>query len=132
MILEWPEEFRLQLGRLKAAADKGGERDKAAYIYTLAALTELRNLKEAPREESFTFKIVRQCRKYEVWRVSHPFHPGVAVRVIAWFPSEADTVVVALFSGDKANIGDIFYNSVESRAGVAIQAWKRQKGAENE
>jgi hypothetical protein len=128
MILEWPDEFRRQLDRLKEAAEKGGEREKAAYIYILTALKELRDLDGPLQEESFTFKIVRQCRKHEVWRVSHPYHPGVAVRVIAWFPPQSDSVVVALFSGDKANIGDVFYNSVEMRADVAIQAWKRQKG----
>ena len=71
-----PDEFRRQLDRIKGAADKGGEREKAAYIFTLAALKELRDLDEPPQEESFTFKIVRQCRKHEVWRVSILFIPA--------------------------------------------------------
>jgi hypothetical protein len=62
MILEWPDEFRRQLDRLKEAAATGGEWEKAAYIYTLTALKELRDLDGPLQEESFTFKIVRQCR----------------------------------------------------------------------
>ncbi|THJ66583.1 hypothetical protein E8P82_08585 [Arthrobacter echini] len=86
-----------------------------------------------PTEESATFKIVRQCKAHTVWRVSHPYVKGLAVRVIAWFPPEhKDTVVVALFSGDKSNIGDIFYNSVEDRAKVAIQAWYREQEEKND
>jgi hypothetical protein len=60
-----------------------------------------------------------------VWRVAHPFVEGVAVRLIVWFPSD-DRVVVALFAGDKANIGDVFYDSVGSRADAAIDSWKYQ------
>ena len=63
---------------------------------------------------------------YALWRVSHPYRVGVAVRLICWFPSESDTVVVALFAGDKARIGDAFYNSVGGRADGLIDQWKRE------
>jgi len=43
-------------------------------------------------------------------RVAHPFHAEVAVRLIVWFPpGDPGTVVVALFAGDKARMGDVFY-----------------------
>jgi hypothetical protein len=35
-------------------------------------------------------------------------------------------VVVALFAGDKARIGDAFYNSVGGRADGLIDQWKRE------
>jgi hypothetical protein len=38
----------------------------------------------------------------------------------------ARQVVVVLFAGDKARIGDAFYNSVGTRADALIQQWKRQ------
>ncbi|WP_199238379.1 hypothetical protein [Kribbella steppae] len=50
----------------------------------------------------------------------------MAVRLICWFPPESDTVVVALFAGDKARIGDVFYNSVGARADGLIDQWKRE------
>jgi hypothetical protein len=68
-------------------------------------------------------KRVRQSRRYPVWRTSHPFDEGVAVRVICWFPPGTDVVVVALFAGDKAQMGDVFYNSVGVRADAAIERW---------
>jgi hypothetical protein len=42
------------------------------------------------------------------------------VRIICWFPPGSNRVVVALFAGDKKPIGDVFYNSVVSRADAAI------------
>jgi hypothetical protein len=70
-------------------------------------------------------KRVRQSRRYPVWRVSHPYHPDVAIRVICWFPDDQH-VVVALFAGDKARMGDVFYDSVGPRADIAIDQWKKE------
>ena len=58
--------------------------------------------------------------------MSHPCHPDAAVRLICWFPPGAGTVVVTLFAGDKARIGDVWYSSVASRADPLIDAWKRE------
>ncbi len=73
---------------------------------------------------------MRQSRRYQLWRVSHAYHPRVAVRVICWFPPAADTVVVALFAADKAKLGDVFYDSVATRADPMIDQWKRETGYE--
>lgn len=69
---------------------------------------------------------MRQSKRYPVWRVSHPYREAVAVRLICWFPPGSDTVVVALFAGDKARIGDVFYNSVGTRADALIDQWQRE------
>lgn len=54
------------------------------------------------------------------------------MRLIAWFPPQAPgRVVLALFAGDKARIGDVFYNSVGARADVAIDQWKFQQQQED-
>ena len=47
---------------------------------------------------------------------------GVRRRLIVWFPA-GDHAVVALFAGDKARMGDVFYDSVGTRADAAIDAW---------
>jgi hypothetical protein len=70
-------------------------------------------------------KRVRQSRRYPVWRVSHPYDPDVAIRLICWFPDDQHAVV-ALFAGDKARMGDVFYDSVGTRADVAIDQWKKE------
>jgi len=87
----------------------------------------LQGLNAAPSEESQRCKRVRQSGRHQVWRLSHAFEPGVAVRTICWFdPSEA-TVVVALFFADKASMGDVFYDSVGSRADQEIDLWIQKK-----
>jgi len=55
----------------------------------------------------------------------------VAVRVICWFPTGSDVVVVALFAGDKARMGDVFYNSVGPHADVAIERWIKETEGEH-
>ncbi|EEN86013.1 hypothetical protein ATN38_02560 [Rhodococcus sp. FH8] len=71
-------------------------------------------------------KRVRQSGQHQVWRTAHPFDPDIAFRLICWFPPDSNTVVVALFAGDKSRIGDVFYNSVGPRADAAVRAWKFQ------
>jgi hypothetical protein len=80
----------------------------------LALLQALVDLPEKPAVETATFKRVRQARRHELWRVAHPFRPGVAVRVICWFPDD-ENVVVGLLGFDKKAIGDVFYASAAAR-----------------
>ncbi|WP_225037999.1 hypothetical protein [Mycobacterium canetti] len=49
----------------------------------------------------------------------------MAVRLIVWFPDD-ERAVIALLAGDKAQIGDVFYDSVGVRADAAIDQWKRE------
>jgi hypothetical protein len=83
----------------------------------------LRDLETAPTEDTFTLKRVRQSKRYPVWRVSHPYDPETAVRLICWFDDTSDDVVVALFAGEKMSMGDVFYDSVGSRADATIDEW---------
>jgi len=93
-------------------------------------LEYLRNLPVEPAEDTATLKSVRQSGKYRVWRLSHPFDPNIAVRTICWFDPDLQTIVVVLFAADKAKMGDIFYDSVGSRADQIIDQWLRHKRGE--
>jgi hypothetical protein len=84
----------------------------------------------AKETETATLRWVRQSRRYPLWRVSHAYHPQVAVRLICWFPPGAGTVVVALFAADKAKLGDVFYDGVAARADPMIDQWKRETAYE--
>ena len=126
MELFWPGSFDKQLDRLEDEADRGDERAKALFEYVVAEMDYLRHLTAPPTEETPTLKTVRQVNKYQVWRVSHPYHYGIAVRLICWFPPDESTAVVALFSGDKATMGDVFYDSVGCRADQIIDQWIRE------
>jgi hypothetical protein len=52
------------------------------------------------------------------------FQDGIVIRLIAWFPPDAPPVIV-LFGNDKAQMGDVFYSSVGSRADQVIVAYLR-------
>jgi hypothetical protein len=98
-----------------------GQREPGGPVMSsppLLALDQLRNLTDPPSEETetATLRRVRQWPRYPLWRVSHAYHPEVAVRLICWFSPEAAAVVVALFAADKAKLGDVFHDGVAARA----------------
>lgn len=106
-------------------------KDGDAHAFTMSRhvldeLNYLKDLEAEPDEDTATLKRVRQSRSYQVWRLSHPYEPDMAVRIICWFATSQDTVVVTLFGADKALMGDVFYDSVGSRADQAIDIWIRE------
>ncbi|GIH25217.1 hypothetical protein Aph01nite_35270 [Acrocarpospora phusangensis] len=132
MDIDWPADFGTWLDRLEADARAGDGHARLMLVFTARALDQLRNLSEPPdrEEETATLRWVRQSRRYPLWRVSHAYHPEVAVRLVCWFPPDTGKVVVALFAGDKARLGDLFYKSVTARADALIDQWKRETSYE--
>jgi len=94
--------------------------------YLLDQLTYLRDLDCEPLEDTATLKRVRQSAKHQVWRLSHGFDADMAVRLICWFKPSGKEVVVTLFFADKAQMGDVFYDSVGSRSDQIIDQWIRE------
>jgi hypothetical protein len=130
--IDWPADFGRWLDRLEDEARSGDDRSRLILALTARALDQLRNLTDPPtiETETATLRQVRQSRRYELWRVSHAYHPQVAVRLICWFPPGSGTVVVALFATDKARMGDVFYDGVAARADPMIDQWKRETSYE--
>jgi hypothetical protein len=124
VIVDWTDEFDRWLTR---AEEQGGR----LLAVATALLQELSDLPARPAEDSATFKRVQQARRHELWRVAHPFHPDVAVRIICWFPSDEE-IVIALVGFDKKAIGDVFYASAAARGEAMVDAWLRQKGGSDE
>jgi hypothetical protein len=124
VLLDWSSAFDGWLTELERRAAEGHGRASEQLDLVNAMLEYLQDLKEPPRDETPTLKRVRQSRNYQVWRVSHPFRDGIAIRLIVWFPPDAPPVIV-LFGNDKAQMGDVFYNSVGSRADQVIAAYLR-------
>lgn len=110
---------------LRNAKDVGGP----LHLRPLALLDYLLNLPGRPTEETATLKRVRQAKRYEIWRLAHPFDPDVAVRVLCWFPDER-VAVVALVAGDKKKISDEWYDSATPRAEAAVDQWLRELRSE--
>ncbi|MCH9730808.1 MAG: hypothetical protein K0U84_14225 [Actinomycetia bacterium] len=123
MDIDAPEEFFDWLDRAEAHARAGDEAARRRLARATDALAQLRNLTQPPTADTPDLKRVRQSREFQVWRTAHPFDPDIALRLICWFPPDSSTVVVALFAADKAQMGDVFYNSVGTRADAAIRQW---------
>ncbi len=120
MNIDWSAEFDRQLDRLEADRSERGQR---VYRLLTIMLKQLRDLEAVPTEDTAMIRRVRQSRQRIVWRVSHPYREGIALRLIVWFPPEDGRAVVALFAGEKASMGDVFYDSVGSRADQVIERW---------
>lgn len=120
MNIDWSREFDRQLDRLE---DDETDRGRQTFDLFTFMLKRLRALDQIPDEDTAMIKRVRQSRKNQVWRVSHPYVDGIALRLICWFPPNGDQIVVALFAGDKAGMGDVFYDTVGTRADQAIERW---------
>ncbi len=128
MELRRSRQFKAWVDDLVARAKSGDASALLMARYAYDELDYLRRLEEPPTEDSATLKRVRQSKRYEVWRLSHPFDQQMALRIICWFDDESDTVVVTLFANENATMGDVFYDSVGSRADQAIDQWKRENG----
>jgi hypothetical protein len=128
VLIDWSLEFDRWLDRLETEAKNGDQRSQLVYDLVSSELVRLQRLTDVPTAETETamLKWVRQSRRYRVWRVSHPYREGIAVRLICWFPPSNDTAVIALFAGDKGRIGDVWYDSVGTRADAVIDQWLRE------
>jgi hypothetical protein len=125
VLLDWSAEFDRWLDRVVDKVDRGDAHAQLVLGLVTAESEVLQELSAMPDTETPTLRRVRQSGKNEVWRVGHPYVTGAAVRLIVWFPPERpDQVVVALFAGDKARIGDVFYDSVGTRADAAIASYR--------
>jgi hypothetical protein len=124
VLIDWSDEFDTWLNRLEEQADSDPISARR-LDYVTAQLQLLQELSDRPTEDTASMRRVRQSGRHLVWRLSHPFDPDIAVRLIVWFPDEQHAVI-ALFAGDKARMGDVFYNSVGTRADAAIEKWQRE------
>ncbi len=118
--IDWSRDFDRQLDRLEADTSERGQR---VYRLLTLMLNQLRDLEVTPIEDTAMIKRVRQSKQHQVWRVSHPYREGIALRLIVWFPPDDNTVVLTLFAGEKAAMGDVFYDSVGTRADQVIERW---------
>lgn len=133
MLIDWTGEFDRWYDRLIQHAEAGDERSLVQLALVDAALGVLQDLRAAPEADTPTLRRVSQSRRHQVWRVAHPFVPGIAVRLIVWFPPDRPgEVVVVLFGADKARMGDVFYDSVGPRADAVIDSYLFRTRAEGD
>lgn len=78
--MRWPEEFDGWLRRVQTKSREGNAYYRRQLELVAAALRMLRDLESPPTEDTAGLKRVAQSRKHQVWRTSHPFEEGIAVR----------------------------------------------------
>lgn len=126
MLIDWTDEYQGWRDRISKAASEGDrvaiERHRLADL----ELDKLQELKHEPDENSVSMMRVRQSGKFPLWRLSHPYVKNIAVRTIVWFPSDDEIVLVAI-GGDKGQMGDVFYDSIGSRADQAIEKYLKER-----
>ena len=66
---------------------------------------------------------MRQGKRHQLWRISHPYEPDIAIRIIFWFQSSR--LVVALVGFNKAKLVDVWYTSAAVRAEALVDQWRR-------
>lgn len=133
MLIDWTIDFDRWFDRLNDRADAGDLDAQLQVDLVNAELEVLEDLQEPPTQDTPTLRTVRQSGRYQVWRVSHPFINGHAIRLIVWFrPGVEPEAVIVLFGADKAAMGDVFYDSVGSRADAAIDGFTFQTRQEKE
>ncbi|WP_229072239.1 hypothetical protein [Actinoplanes sp. DH11] len=132
MLIDWSSEFDTWLTELERRAAAGHSRAHDQLDLVNAMLEYLQDLKEPPVNDTPTLRRVRQSGRHQVWRISHPFRDGIAIRLIVWLPPDEPPLIV-LFGNDMAHMGDVFYNSVGSRADQVIAAYlKLTDGGDDE
>lgn len=127
MLIDWTGEFDRWWHNIEERQSLDTRSRQIAF--TLGTQLEfLQSLKQIPSEESPKFQRVLQSRRYPLWRVSHPFLEGIAIRVIVWFPfAEESDLLVAVLGADKAKMGNVFYDSASRRADIEIEKWIRER-----
>lgn len=124
MDIDWSREFDRQLDRLE---EDTSDRGKQVLQLLTLMLKRLRDLDNVPADDTAMIKRVRQSKNNVVWRVSHPYRAGIALRLICWFSPGYNRAVIVQFAGEKASMGDVFYDSVGSRADQIIDLWVHEK-----
>ena len=119
-------QVKQQVDRITARAKGGDPKAVRMARHVYDRIRCLHELDDVPTEDTMRLRQVRQSHKHPVWRLSHPYDPDVAVRSICWFDTAAAEVVVVLFFGGKAQMVDVFYDSVGTRADQIIDQWIRE------
>lgn len=127
--VDWTDSFDRMLDDLDTRTAAGDSKASQMRDLVYAQLALLQGLPGRPKDDTATLRRVRQSGRYELWRLSHPYVEHLAVSTIVWFADD-DTAVVALFANNKASMGDVFYDSVGSRADQMVGEWLRQRRLE--
>lgn len=121
--------------RWRARTVSDQQHGEEAEVLLLAMEQRLVSLWAAPLEETAMLRRVVQARRHELWRVSHPYRRGLALRIICFFPDEGTvcffpdegTVVLALMGFNKHPVGDSWYSRVAQEGQAIVDQYLREQ-----
>lgn len=129
MLIDWTDEYQRWRDRIDADRAVGNVSAQVQNDLADFHLETLQNLDNEPSEDTPTLMRVRQRGKFPLWRLSHPFIDGIAIRTVVWFPTEGEVVIVAI-GAEKSAIGDLFYDAIGDRSDQAIENYLRARKVE--
>jgi hypothetical protein len=86
----------------------------------------LTKLDERPTEPTAHLTPVVQATRHNIWRISHPYQEGYAVRLLLWFPDDRDEIVI-VFAGNKHPNHDVWYDRAIREAENTVDQLIRQR-----
>lgn len=97
-----------------------------AEVLILAMEDRLLELSTAPDDETAMLRRVVQARRHPLWRVSHPYRRGLALRIICFFPDK-QTAVLALMGFNKHPVGDSWYSRAATEGQAMVDQYLREQ-----
>ena len=87
----------------------------------------LTRLTERPSEPTANLTPVVQAARHNIWRISHLYQDGYAVRLLVWFPDDNADEIVIVFAGNKHPNHDLWYDRATREAEAAVDQLIRQR-----
>lgn len=127
MLIDWTKEFDRWWEKVEEQQNLDARSSQIAKIVG-TQLDFLQELVQMPEENSMQIRRVTLSKRNLLWRMSHPYRAGIAIRLVLWFPPYEGDLVVIVMGVDKSKMGDIFYDGVGNRADLLIREYLRDEG----
>jgi hypothetical protein len=122
----WQTDFGRWLDRLEEQARSGDQRSRTFLTFTARALDQLRSLADPPGDDDET----ATCGRFGSHAGISCGAPGGGRPPDLLVPARVWHRRGRSVRGEKAKLGDVFYDSVAARADPLIDQWKRETGYE--
>ncbi len=127
MLIDWTREFDKWWEKVEEQQNLDARSRQIAKIVG-TQLDFLQELAQMPEENSMQIRRVALSKKNLLWRISHPYREGIAIRLVLWIPPYERDLAVIVMGVDKSKMGDIFYDGVGNRADLLISEYLRDEG----
>lgn len=122
MLIGWTGEFDRWWQNIEERQSRDLRSRQIAKIVG-TQLDFLQTLGQMPEEDSLQIRRVSLSKKNLLWRISHPYREGIAIRLVVWFPQYDRDLALVVMGVDKSKVGDIFYDGVGNRSDNLIREY---------